>query len=181
MSISAQNKPLPPHPFGRFAYFVRRTVDTFHATSQMRLLFYIWHEEVHELLSPVRLASVDFRHHTARCQYYDKILKAIYATAVTASLLIYVALAPSCILVAHWTSTGVPKLAPWFKQVYSALHVKAPSLRMQPAWFEPMGAGSRIEDSSNYKDPHPFTSVRLLDVSFPTLDSFPNEKGPFDL
>ena len=35
----------------------------------MRLLFYIWKEEVNQLLTPVRLARVDFRHHTAKCQH----------------------------------------------------------------------------------------------------------------
>ena len=71
----------------------------------MRLLLYIWKEEVHELLSPVRLARNNFRYHTARCQYYDKTLEAIYATAMATSLIIYVALAPSRLLVAHWAPT----------------------------------------------------------------------------
>ena len=102
----------------------------------MRLLFYIWEEEVNDLLTPVRLARVDFLYEIAKCQYYDArdhmsqtMRGNVRHCSDNLSLLAFVVLAPSYLSLPIEFRWAVPNSEPWVKQVYSALHVKISPLR----------------------------------------------------
>ena len=91
---------------------------------------------MNELLSPVRLARVDFLCEIAKCQYYDacdymsQIMRGnVRHCNDNLSLLAFVVLAPSYLSLPIEFRLAVPNSEPWFKQVYSALHVKSSPLR----------------------------------------------------